>query len=191
MSISTIDIYNLALGELGGDQLSSVQSPQEDSDVARLCGLFYPQALRVTLEARNWRFARKTEEMAYLGEGDIDYPFRFALPADCINPVRIAGFPEDRPAHWKLHGREIWTPVNPASLEYVRSVDDASLFPAYFVEALKYALAEKLAIGRRNEDGLRQSMKASFLEALGVAEVRDASLARRGPAVSRWISTRR
>jgi hypothetical protein len=175
MSSSIVGIYNQALGLLGGNELSSVQAPEEESNEARLCNLFYPGVKRLALESHVWSFALKTETLSLLGEGGADYALRYALPADCLLPVKLAGFGAEESPPFRIVGRELHASVGQASLEYIRDVEDAAVFPQYFTEALVYGLAAQLAIAHRNDQRLQQNLYAGMQLRLGEAKARDAA----------------
>ena len=97
---STVGLFNQALALLGGEQLSSVEAPWEDSTMGRLCLNNFPPVLDLALNAHDWSFALCRVVLA-MAEGPglnvaqagpgAGAAYRYALPSDCLRPVRVIG----------------------------------------------------------------------------------------------------
>lgn len=174
---SKVDIYNIALGRLGGNQFERVNTPEEEGTVATLCHTFYPHALDKALAHSEWSFARKTVVLAPKADDmpNPDYPYRYGIPTDCIRPIYLRGeskgatgrdccqeydyrVPFDYP--YIIDGSDLLTTLSPAVLTYVRRVEDPVSWPPMFGDAVAYMLASELATAYVN-DPQRQQM---FLE---------------------------
>ncbi|GHV58237.1 hypothetical protein FACS189460_5730 [Deltaproteobacteria bacterium] len=135
---STVGLFNQALALLGGEQLSSVEAPWEQSTLGRLCLHNFSAVLDLALQAHDWSFALGRQILAEKSPG------RYALPADCLRPVRISGG-----EHYTLEGQDLLTSANqgsrPLELLYVRRVEDPALWPPGFRAALAWGLAGMLA----------------------------------------------
>jgi len=162
MNPSTLGVLNLALAFLGGEQLSSVQAPWEDSALGRLCAGNFGMVLDEALESHPWSFTRSRKVLARRGR------FAYALPADCLRPVGLAGgWP------YVLEGRELLTEADPAELHYIRRVEDPGLWPPAFRIALAWGLAAVLATARVNDPQKQQLCLQRYHLALSEAMARD------------------
>ena len=150
---STVSIFNQGLAILGGEQLSSVQAPWEDSTLGRLCLNLWPPVLDDALCAHPWSFALARELLAEKEEPRPrpGYPHRYALPADCLRPVGLTGG-----HHFVLEGRNLLTNAAVAELMFVRRVEDPSFFPPAFRQALVWGMGAALATAKNNDPRVRQ-----------------------------------
>lgn len=164
---STVGLFNLALACLGGEQLSSVQAPWEDSALGRLCLNLWPQVLDEALSAHPWSFALERKLLAEKEEPRPrpGYRRRFALPSDCLRPVGLVDG-----HHFIIEGQDILTDASIADLTFVRRLEDPALFPPAFRQALAWGLAAVLATAKGNDPRLRQEClqraQAFLLEAM-------------------------
>lgn len=112
---SETDVCNLALAHVG--TRSTIAALTEDSNEARACRRFYPQARDETLEAAWWSFARRTATLTLLKSApgtpefqgvvsnvwNDSYPappwlYEYAYPSDCVRaryliPVNTGVYP--------------------------------------------------------------------------------------------------
>jgi hypothetical protein len=174
MKQSTVGLFNLALAYLGGEQLSSVESPWENSTLGRLCLNLWPQVLDTALAAHPWSFALTRQNLAEIPDDHPrpGYGRRYRLPTDpdyCLRPVRLAC---DSP--YVLEGQDLLTDAAPAVLVFVRRADDPNQFPPAFRQALAASLAAVLATAKQNDPRLRadclQRSQAFLLEAVASDE---------------------
>ncbi len=86
---SDVDIANMALGIVGSDTTITSMSPPSGSAAARHCALYYDTARREALTKAHWSFARKRATLATLTNPSTVWTYAYALPSDCIAPVRI------------------------------------------------------------------------------------------------------
>ena len=110
---STVAIYNTALARLGGHQLERVNSPDDDGAAATLCRTLFPHAVDMTLASADWSFATRRAALARKADaGPTDYPFRYGLPSDCLNPLRLEGEIRDHcPPNYIIEGNDLLTVV--------------------------------------------------------------------------------
>lgn len=156
-----VDIWNLALSRINAR--ATVAAPDEQSDEAHYCRLFYDQVRDQTLQADDWNFARYRADLALLGNCAVTdrFTYRYALPPDCL-AVRVLN---DRrvnkyaPAHlrpkFEIAGelddsgaprRVLMTDESPARIIYSSQVTQAGIFDPLFVAALSWALAAEIAL---------------------------------------------
>ena len=181
MTSSTIGVFNLALAFLGGEQLSNIQAPWEDSALGRLCLNLWPFVLDEALSAHPWSFALARAALAEKPEptAEAGYPFRYALPADCLRPVGLAG-------PYVLEGRDLLSAAPRAELLYVRRVDDPALWPPAFKVALAWGLAVVLASARLNDSPKQKHCLERYNLALREAMARDNNMRPPVPKASPW-----
>ena len=184
MNPGLMSVSNLALAFLGGEQLSSVEAPWEDSSLGRLCQGHFSGVLDLALEAHDWSFAKGR---AVLPEKPKDRPgrraapWRYALPADCLRPIRLdGGFP------FTLEGRDILTGAAPAVLTYIRRADDPRAWPPAFRTAVAWGLASVLASARLNDHRKQEFCQHQFNLLLSEAAARDNNSQKPSPEPSPW-----
>ena len=176
---STVGLFNQALALLGGEQLSSVEAPWEDSTLGRLCLNNFPPVLDLALNAHDWSFALCRVTLAEKAPG------RYALPSDCLRPVRVIG---GRP--FVLEGFDLLTPAAPAELLYVRRVEDPALWPPNFRTALAWGLAAVLAPARNNDIQKQQLCLQQYQLNLSEAMARDNNSQKPEDPPSEWVLAR-
>ena len=180
---STVGLFNQALALLGGEQLSSVEAPWEDSTLGRLCLNNFPPVLDLALNAHDWSFALCRVVLAGVEGPGPEY--RYALPADCLRPVRVIG---GRP--FVIEGLEILTPAAPAELLYVRRTEDPARWPPNFRTALAWGLAAVLAVAKNNDIQKQQLCLQQYQLNLSEAMARDNNSQNPEDEPSEWIMAR-
>jgi len=192
---STVRVFNQALALLGGAQLSSVDSPWEQSELGILCVNNFPGVLDNALEANDWSFARGRKPLAEKPDSSPrrGYSRRYALPSDCLRPIKLTGG-----HNYVLEGQHLLTNAAPAELHYIRRVEDPRIWPPSFTAALAWGLAAILAMARTNDPQMQQVCLQRYNLALSEAMARDANMqqpiegptdwerARFGPGASLW-----
>lgn len=159
---SLVHLYNMALAELGGEQIPLNISPLEDDTTGRICQNGFPEILDAELAMRSWGFAKKRAALAMVqiaGEGgDIDlsgYSFGYRMPSDCLKPIMVYSqeskrYLHDYDAYYVIQGDMIVCNIYSAHLLYVERVTDPKRWPPYFSSLLKWRLASYLATARNN-----------------------------------------
>lgn len=141
-----VDICNTALSHFG--QSASVDSidPPDGSVEAEHCARFYPMARDQLLgSVFDWPWARAYKRLAQLETDRSDWAFRYALPADCLQPRAVLpdGFsnPAGDAQPFERVGASIYTNADGATLRYTQRVVDPSRFSPGFTIALSWLLA--------------------------------------------------
>ncbi len=212
---STVAIYNTALARLGGHQLERVNSPDDDGTVPTLCRTLFPHVVDVALASCPWSFATRRASLAQKpDDGPPGYPLRYALPADCLYPLRldVAGLGPARtggergaqpsgmgtggeiadhfPPSYILEGADLLTNVATPVLAYVARLRDPALFTPLFADAVAWALAAELSTALVNDVRRQQLCLQKYEMALHDARTADARsqhpLRHAGP----WIEAR-
>jgi hypothetical protein len=196
---STVHLFNTALGRLGGEQLSLNRSPLEEGTSGQLCENLFPHVLDLALSVHAWSFATRRAVLARpqleeeKGERDNPaYPLAFALPPDCLKPLRLEGnawVNRQGPAY-VLEGRTIRCAVEGAELVYVARVEDPLLWPPAFADALAWALAAELSPARNNDPQKQAWCLQNYKIALSEAIARDCAGQNPRPPRSVWKTTR-
>lgn len=148
-------------------------SLDDDSDLARDIGAFYPEVRDRLLEAADWSFASK---LAYLpprplaeGEAvDADLPHTYAFPADALKLLEVGTGLEK----WRRDALGLRADVAPPlRVRYTAGSVAEAAWPAEFRAAVSLALAVELApkwlqtatrmqdIERRAEKALNKAMR--------------------------------
>lgn len=170
---SIVDTCNEALSHLGNARRVASIDPPDGSAEADYCATFYPRALKLTLEAADWTFARKRRALALLVTNDSEvWLYAYQKPSDCLVPRAIltgdaAKFEQDS-ADFLLEGDVIYSNQADASLLYTQPISDPTKFSAAFEDTLALMLASYLAgpilkgtEGVNAKQGLRSLAQAS------------------------------
>lgn len=173
---SPVEISNMALANLGAENLVSSIDPPDGSVEAGYCATFYPLARTVALEAAKPAFAITRTTLAQTTNPTTRWAYAYARPSDCLKPLRIppptsALFNEDETpvqgldletAPFELEGQLILTDQADAVLVYVFDQDDTTRWTPLFTDAVAATLAGYLAgplIKGREGAGLGQQWR--------------------------------
>lgn len=174
---SIIDICNTGLGHIGNDNVISSIDPPDGSTEAGYCKRFYPIARKELIERFVWPFATKRQTLAAVANPSQVWGYAYAVPSDCIRPVRVLTAQAARALLWELSAGTITqasmfddsasapyevedgvllTNEPEAVLLYLRDVVDTTRFTSLFVSGLGFLLASYLAGPMiRGADGAR------------------------------------
>jgi len=156
MADSAAEICNLALSHLGvAEEVADMENEEEVSEVKSACLRYYDTALKQTLRAFHWPFAKKTATLTEVEEDPSDeWQFSYAYPGDCLAARRIvSGYRnETRQSRIAYHigqdntyGRLIFCDLEDAKLEYTLLVEAEAHYPDDFVMAFSFLLAFYMA----------------------------------------------
>ncbi len=194
MAKSTVQVYNLALGWLGGHQLPSAEAAwQDDSALGRLCLAGFPEVLRQAHESHEWSFAAKTQELSEKpGRGRDGCERRFALPSDCLRPIRLeaGALPARLGPHFIIEGRDLLTNQDAPRLVYTALIEDPAMWPPAFTLALSWGLAAFLATANNNDARMQQHCFQNYQIALAEAWANDLQMQNPRPEPSAWAAAR-
>ncbi len=90
MAASVVEIFNLALSNIGSTQ--QVVSTADTSKGAVQCGLWWPKARDLVLRAGPWPFAINTVVLQPIATAlyqPVDYAYAYAYPDDCLKALEI------------------------------------------------------------------------------------------------------
>lgn len=160
---SPVEISNIALANLGAENLVSSIDPPDGSVEAGYCATFFPIARTVALEAGKPAFALRRAALARVANPSPQWLFAYARPADCLKPVRVlqpANFaslfaeetippttvvPDAGTARFQLEGDVILTDEPDATLVYVFDQVDTTKWSPMFADAVAALMSGYLA----------------------------------------------
>lgn len=191
---STIQLFNTALGRLGGEQIPYNRSPQEQDATGTLCENLFPHVLDMVLEAHEWGFATRRVYLALLPEQKPENPayvLRYAMPVDCVKPVSLEGYAwVNRTPAYLIEGNAILTNKKNAELVYIARVDEPRAWPPSFADALAWAMAGELASARINDSQKQNWCYQNYEIALAKAAARDRAKQNPHRKRSTWLVAR-
>lgn len=153
---SDVEICNRALSKyLGAKRITNLN---ESSPEAEQCNLHYEPTLRSLLSIDEWYFANARQALAPLAVNDrsSEWRFKYQRPANSLiirwvnhptaarNAIKMGETPD---TERETTQNVIFSDVEGAVCKFTRSIDDASLFPPYFSDALIAMLAANMALG--------------------------------------------
>lgn len=186
--MDSIKICNLALMMVG---IPPITSFEENNNNARLCKEFFPVLRDRVLRDHPWSFATTSYHLQKLHEESFDpaLPFVCALPGDVI---RILSLSDASP--YRRVGKKIFIQNFPASVIYVRRIEDPGLFDETFCEALQYLIASEIGMANTRDASLihfyRQKYEKSLASARAVDSQENRFSLQNRPRRSSWIESR-
>jgi hypothetical protein len=199
MNQSVINICNLALTRMGGNQINLVASLEEAGEEARLCRRLYPQVLADLLRGYPFAFALDREPLALLKiheQGRL--PFEYAYPAAALKLWRVAPlalldqdslFSVQFEIGYGSGGRSVFCDQAKVYALFSRTIEDPGYFDPLFVEALAWSMASELALATnriREADALSKRALMACMEARSA----DAGESHSAPAEPFYITSR-
>ena len=167
MSISDVEICNLALSKIGQ---STINSLTEASVEAEACALYYPNVRDALLRSYPWNFCSKSVS---LGETSEDIPensfwkYLYVHPSDCLRVQKIfekGCYALDVPNDYEIISYQsvkyICCDIYQAYCRYSQAIEDPTMFDSCFIDAFSCKLAAELAIPITNStDRLKIAMQ--------------------------------
>ena len=154
---SRVDICNQALAAVGANRIESID---EDSVAARECALAFDGVVADLLERHEWGFASARVTLAVVPNARPDeWLYAYARPANAASLRRVI-WPGRRCAaalgalRFIADGTTIYTNVEGALIDYVRSDVQPGEMTALFARAVAYELAVRIAMPLRKDRGI-------------------------------------
>lgn len=186
MASPEVRICNRALARIG--QTTQITSLEQANVAARQCKLIFDDAVRETLEAHDWPFARRRATLGEIDDGARgDWSFAYTLPDDFIaarfiqpGTVTDVDVDEESPAvdptglltgaraiPFDLEDDErlgtiLLTDQEDAELAYTAYVDKAPRWSPNFIKALTLCLAADLALSVAKRPTLAEALDRKF-----------------------------
>ena len=163
MSISVVQICNMALAKIGSD--SFITSLEDDTKSARHFKIFYEPVRDSLIRSHLWRFARKQYQLAPLVEEPLfDGGYYFQMPVDCLRVV----IPDEdyfySYGRWSVEGNKILADTNVLNIVGLQRVEDTAFFDPIFTEALATRLAHEICMPLAQSESLKNTLKADARE---------------------------
>lgn len=178
MTLSAVQICNLALDEIPADPLVSLD---DNTIAAQICRRQFPQAMGEVMEAGAWDFGRRRLRLTKIGEADSRFwRYRFQMPNDMAMPLSVncwhdgwAGEPfPGQSDEFNFADGTLWALSDDVVLEYITLDPAYSRLSKTFERALALTLASRLAKPIKRDDPAKNRLMQE-------AEVfRDRALAR-------------
>lgn len=165
---SEVDVSNMALSHLGSESAVVSLTPPDGSVEAGHCKRFFALARRQALEIAAFSWTKKRAAMASVPNPSDVWAYAYALPGDCILPLRVLQKNFNTPlvdsftgrvvtadelrtltealgADFQLEGDVLLTHEPEAVLLYTHDITDLTKFSASFISGLSYLLASFIA----------------------------------------------
>lgn len=178
-----VDICNLALGHLGNSTSVRNISPPDNSEEARRCAAYYPQARDVALAWTDWTFAKRIDDLTPLENPVKAWTFRYKAPNLWLNPIAVYVTGFDVPQAFEMGSHDtdgivVHTNADDAQMEYIKKITDVNKFSPLFFDALTYLLGSYLAGPLTNKAQKVKDLRLEFERRAGppvTAAMRDAN----------------
>lgn len=159
MATTKIDVCNQALLKVGADAIASLDTSASENEgtvqTARLCNIFYDQALDETMRIYPWNCCTARSIPNKLTEAPaFGYDNAFQLPNDCLRVVNVFDDPDMRVSgtRWVVEGKQVLCDYDIIYLKYVKRPTDVGILDALAIRALICTLALKLATPLQLDD---------------------------------------
>ena len=164
MSYSQVQIYNMALNNLGVS--ASIQNTTQQDPRSVTLNNFYGVALRQVLKDFDWNFASKDRELTptFNTPANPKYQYEYDYPNDCISARQILNSDKVQfeVVSNESGARVINTTISPATLRYTRYVDKETYFTPEFAIALSWYLAFLVALAITGSSDKRRELFAIY-----------------------------
>ncbi len=170
--VSTVDICNLALDELGEAAITALD---EGSPVANLCSRNYAPARDQVLRSHPWNFAVARRRLARLAEVPaFGFAYGYQRPTDWLRTLSVHAGDGGRDAvPYRMEGDRLLSDAPDLFLRYIARVEDPNQYDALFVDALAMRLAARLTKAINQSTGEKERIEALYRDALRKARAVD------------------
>ena len=124
---------------IGAKQITLLDNTTNEG---RQCLARFDMVRDAILEMFPWSFTRKQAELVQMAEvAKFGYSYSYALPTDCLRPLRI-----NQDAKYEIVGKKLFTDSEEISLWYVGKTPDPTQFTPLFDVLLASRLAKDMAM---------------------------------------------
>ena len=157
MSISQVEMCNMALGKIGHKRFISDIYPDEDTEPARQCYRFWEGNRDFVLSDAPWRCARKRTELSELETApDFGWDYQFTLPSDFIREVEVLDSSEI-PTEYTIEN-VLLANTDTIYLKYIYKLTDTTKYHPMLLEAMVTRLAHLLAMPLTGDKSIKDMM---------------------------------
>lgn len=167
MSISKIEICNVALAMLGAD---SIRSFSEKNKRARMADVFFDFTRDYLFQKFDWPFAKRFVKLQPLNAEQMKLKvpagmFPYQLPHECHAARDL--YPMGSKDPWDVMGDVLYCTVDPATeqevcLYYTALIEDVTKYSSSFSNLLALGLAVKMCAPITQDKALQQSLNEQF-----------------------------
>ena len=183
MSLSKIDICNMAILRMGGNKLKHIDSLEENKEEARACRVLYPQTIKRMLRQYEFGFAQRQEILALLRQ-EKDGSRAYTWPSGALRIWRVTPVGWVNPRSESLpfiiaagpnRIREIRCSREQVQAHFSVTIEDPGQMDVLFTEALAWAMAAELCHAVADDPKRMQFLQEQAKIALEEAKTADAN----------------
>lgn len=164
-----VSIQSNALLMLGG---STIDSPDQTGDHARLARNLYPSVRDDVLRLHSWNCATKRVMLSPLvATPAFDFSYQFQLPGDWLRTLQVGK--KGASIAFRNEGMRILANVNTLPLVYCFRNDIEATWSANLIHVMELAMAAKMAYAVTSSASMRDSMRDEYMRELKVAKAID------------------
>lgn len=171
MAMTSVDVCNLALSQLGGKFI--ITSLDEDTHGAQLCKAVFEPLRDAVLEEMDWSFATGTFTLTRDPEAaSPDGYQRFKLDPQVLRVVEVFtgwGKSED----WRLEGRYVVIASDTVTVRSINRVTDINLYSQAFTQALAARIAAEICVALTNDTNIANYQWQLYASKLQLARTND------------------
>lgn len=160
--LTDVEIINLGLSKIAGNRVSRIDPAR--TPLEAYMAVNYPHWKRVELSKRRWVFALVDDALLTLNAtlSEVDRPYKFALPIDCLYPVRT------KSTEWVQRGRYIYSGYSTLKISYIRNAPESEFDPL-FNEVLACKIAFESCEYVTQSNTKKDAARADYDEAVKIA----------------------
>jgi len=177
--MTDVTICNRALGWVGGNRITNLDTTIDGSVEAQLCSDNYAAARDVVLEEGGWNFATKRYLLTPLTvKPPWGYSNQFLVPTNVIRVLRVNDTPIDpdsgKGIPWRIEANEddsrvIMSDAEKLYIKTIIRIIDTTKFTPGMEQALSARLAMDLAIPIKRSVSLQETMATLYQQKLRIA----------------------
>lgn len=173
MTVTAVDIYNLALQEVGAKRVDAITDSTKGAEVITVYWDFIRDEL---LSKFPWNFAIEQDELVQTDDPLFGYENAYTLPTDCLKVLKMSLEGYD----YRIAGGTLEIDLDYADLgegyeveiEYIKQVTDPDDWSPGFRKCMALALAAAIAVPMTSKRTLaelmEQKFQVAFAEATGI-----------------------
>lgn len=177
--MTSTDICNLALAELGAGRIASLT---DGTEAAVTCSMQYDRQRSIVIRQFPWGFAKRIDKAQLLNNTISGYLYAYYYPRNCLRILHVVPIGEKykrrEPIDYEIYNvtndiKAIVCDEKLINIEYIEDVTDCNLFDSLFIDAFVHKLASALAMPVAGNSGMAdrqyQMYQASLAEAKSLA----------------------